>query len=384
MNGAAYKMLVIVTAIYALAVVAALADDTTPGPSRQSPERGLPGWRTNTAKRLIDLNELESGGPGKDGIPAINGPRFVSPRKAQRWLKPNEPVVSVVVNGQARAYPLQILIWHEIVNDKIADTPVMVTFCPLCYSAIVFDRAVKGKEYSFGVSGMLRHSNLVLYDRQTESLWQQLTGEAIVGDMVGAALKSLAVQIISFEQFRSAYKNGLVLSRRTSFRRNYGRNPYVGYDDISSRPFMYRGKNDSRLKPMEKVVAVSINNATKAYPYEVTQKKRAINDRVGEMPIVVFHGAGAVSALDRPQITQSRQVGSTGVFNRRVNDQLLTLRYEDGKFLDEQTGTVWDITGVATEGPLKGQRLSPVAHGDYFAFAWLVFKPETKIYRAAE
>ncbi|MHC4706714.1 MAG: DUF3179 domain-containing protein [Planctomycetota bacterium] len=384
MNDNPYKVLMILTVICVLAVVAVPADDTALAPSRQSPERDLPGWRTNTARRLIGLNELESGGPGKDGIPAINNPRFVSPRKAQRWLKPKEPVVSVVLKGQAKAYPLQILIWHEIVNDKIANTAVMVTFCPLCYSAIVFDRTVKGKEYTFGVSGMLRHSNLVLYDRQTESLWQQLTGRAIVGDMVGSALKSLPAQIISFEQFRSAYKDGLVLSRKTGVRRNYGRNPYVGYDDISGRPFMYRGKSDERLKPMEKVVAVSINNVTKAYPYEVTQKKRAINDRVGEMPIVVFHGAGAVSALDRPEITRSREVGSTGVFDRKVEGQLLSFRYEDGKFHDEETGTVWDITGAATEGPLKGQRLSPVAHGDYFAFAWLVFKPETKIYRGAE
>ena len=125
---------------------------------KESYHGSLKGWKTNTEKRLIELKELISGGPGKDGIPAINRPRFIKPEKAKKWLKPAEPVISLVIDGQAKAYPLQILIWHEMVNDKIADVPVLVTFCPLCYSANVFDRRVGGKKYTFGVSGMLRHS----------------------------------------------------------------------------------------------------------------------------------------------------------------------------------------------------------------------------------
>jgi hypothetical protein len=344
-------------------------------------ERALPGWSTNTAKRAVELRELEAGGPGKDGIPAINNPRFVKSPTAQRWLKPNEPVISLVVNGRAKAYPLQILIWHEIVNDRIGGVPVIVTFCPLCYSAIVFERTVQGTEYTFGTSGMLRNSNLIMYDRQTESLWQQVTGEAIVGDMVGATLKSLPAQIVSFEQFRSAYKDGLVLSRRTGFRRNYGRNPYVGYDDVSQRPFLFHGKVDDRLPPLEKVVAVVVGSENKAYPYAVTQEKRVINDDVGGKQVVIFHGGGAVSALDEPRIARSREVGSTGVFDRNIDGRLLSFHYDEGKFYDGETLSVWDITGRAVEGPLKGKELSPVAHGDYFAFVWLVFRPETKIYR---
>ncbi|MHC4625188.1 MAG: DUF3179 domain-containing protein, partial [Planctomycetota bacterium] len=290
-------------------------------------EGGLPGWRTNTAKRTVGLYELESGGPGKDGIPGIDRPKFVGSDKAQKWLKDKEPVISLVVNEEAKAYPLQILIWHEIVNDRVGDIPVIVTFCPLCYSAIVFERTVDGKEYSFGTSGMLRHSNLVMYDRQTESLWQQLTGEAIVGDMAGAALRSIAAQIISFEQFRSAYEGGLVLSRDTGRRRRYGRNPYVGYDDVSQTPFLFRGESDGRLPPMEKLVAVSVGEESKAYPYRVTRERRVINDKVGEREVVVFHADGAVSALDRPRIPRSRQVGSTGVFDRNVDGQLLSFHY---------------------------------------------------------
>jgi hypothetical protein len=344
-------------------------------------ERALPGWNTNTAKRTVELQELQAGGPVKDGIPAINNPRFVDVGRAEKWLRPNEPVISLVINGRARAYPLQILIWHEIVNDRVGGVPVIVTFCPLCYSAIVFERVVGEREYTFGTSGMLRHSNLVMYDRETESLWQQITGEAIVGDMVGSTLKSVPAQIVSFEQFRSAYGEGAVLSRNTGFQRNYGRNPYLGYDDISKRPFMYRGQSDGRLQPMEKVVAVTINSESKAYPYTVTEDRRVINDEVGGEPIVVFHDSGAVSALDRRRIARSREVGSTGVFRREVKGQLLSFHYDEGKFYDDQTNSVWDITGRAIEGPLQGNRLAPLTHGDYFAFVWLVFKPETEIYR---
>jgi hypothetical protein len=344
-------------------------------------ESKLRGWRTNTAKRTVELHELEPGGPGKDGIPAIDRPVFVKSRSAQEWLGPNEPVISLVIDNQSRAYPLQILMWHEIVNDKVAGVPVAVTFCPLCYSANVFDRRVRGRSYSLGVSGMLRHSDMVMYDRETESLWQQVTGEAIVGDMVGSQLKRIPAQIVSFEQFRSAYKRGLVLSRETGFQRNYGQNPYVGYDDISNRPFKYRGKKDGRLMPMEKVVAVSIGDSNKAYPYSITQRLNVINDKIADVPLAVFHADGAVSALDKGRISSSRRVGSTGVFDRRVDGRILRFRYSDGRFYDEQTASAWDITGRAVQGPLEGKKLTRLVHGDYFAFAWLVFKPETEIYQ---
>ena len=339
------------------------------------------GLRTNTSKRAIKLSELQSGGPGKDGIPAIDSPAFSEQVAADKWLRPNEPVIAVVVDGQSRAYPLQILMWHEIVNDTVAGVPVSVTFCPLCYSANVFDRRVDGRTYSFGVSGLLRHSDMVMYDRQTESLWQQISGEAIVGDMTGSQLKRIPAQIISFRQFRSAYKDGLVLSRRTGHRRAYGQNPYVGYDDIRKRPFMYRGKNDRRLRPMEKVVTVSLADREKAYPYSLTRKLRAINDEIAGTALVVFHSDGAASALDEARIASSREAGSTGVFERQIDDRLLSFRYDDGVFYDEQTESVWDITGRAIRGPLKGKQLTRVVHGDYFAFAWLVFKPQTVIYR---
>jgi hypothetical protein len=343
--------------------------------------QSLSGWSTNLKKRSVDLSEIMSGGVGKDGIPAINEPRFESLDEASRWLNKQEPVIALAIGGEARAYPLQILIWHEIVNDQIGQTPVAVTFCPLCYSAIAFDRRIDSRAYTFGVSGMLRNSDMVMYDRETESWWQQMLGEAIVGDLTGKRLTQLPAQIISFEQFSEIYKHGRVLSRETGHRRDYGRNPYVGYDNINQKPFLYRGKIDGRLPPMERLITVTVNQIDKAYPHSITRKVNVIHDEVGGQPIVIFHADGAVSALDKNEISSSRQVGSIGVFNPRVDDKVLHFKFRGTKFVDEETGTEWDITGQAIDGELKGRRLAPIAHGHEFAFAWLAFKPGTIIYR---
>lgn len=339
------------------------------------------GWQTNWDKHSIDLGELMSGGVPRDGIPPIDAPRFVSLAAAAEWLAPQEPVIALIVEGEARAYPLQILTWHEIVNDEVGGLPVAVTFCPLCYSALAFERRFGGTTYDFGVSGLLRHSDLVMYDRQTESLWQQLSGEAIVGDQTGTTLTQVPAQIVSFEQFRHAFPEGDVLSRETGHSRPYGQNPYLGYDDIDKKPFAFRGPLDDRLPPMEKVITVSFRNRHKAYPYSKTREERVIHDEVGRQPLVIFHGSGAVSALDAEQIRDAREVGSTGVFDPRLGDRTLRFTYQEGAFVDEQTGSTWDILGRATAGPLAGQQLTRLNHGDYFAFAWFAFRPETKVYR---
>jgi len=345
-------------------------------------ELPLRGFKTDISKAIIDLSELRGGGPPKDGIPAILFPKFIAPYQAKEWLKPNEPVISVVINERAKAYPLQILVWHELINDSIAETPVVVGFCPLCYSAVVYKSKIDNRKYTFGVSGTLRNSNLVMYDHKTETFWQQITGQAIVGDLVGHQLEPIPAQIIAFRQFTETYKNGLVLSRDTGYRRDYGRNPYLGYDDVSSRPFMYSGRHDDRLPPMEKVVTVSIGEQSMAYPYSTTAKQKVINDRLGDRPLTIFHGPGAVSALDKRRIAASRHVGSTGVFDRRVQDKTLTFIWDNDSLKDDQTRSTWDITGRAIAGPLQDTQLESISHGDYFAFAWFAFKPETKVYKA--
>jgi hypothetical protein len=339
---------------------------------------------TDWSKHTIDFSTLRSGGPPKDGIPSIDAPTFIPPSRASDWLQPQEPVIALHHNGNAKAYPLQILTFHEIVNDRIGGTPVAVTFCPLCYAALVFDRRIDGEAVEFGTSGMLRNSDLVMYDRTTESLWQQLTGKAIVGDRAGTTLSQVPAQIISFGQFRENFPRGSVLSRDTGYSRNYGQNPYAGYDDIDKRPFLYDGPRDDRLPPMEKVVAVSLGGTHVAYPHSVTRKERVIHDTVAGRPLVVFHAEGAVSALDKSRIAESKAVGSTGVFDRRADGQTLTFRYDDGRFVDEETGSTWTVTGRAVDGPLQGAQLDRVEHGNHFAFSWFAFRPETAVYGTEE
>lgn len=346
-----------------------------------NPERDIKkGWKTNIEKRSIELDELMSGGPPKDGIPALDAPKFIAIGEASKWLNSNEPVISLTIDGESRAYPLQILMWHEIVNDEIKGQPVTVTFCPLCYTAIAFDRRLDGKVLDFGVSGMLRHSDMVMYDRQTESWWQQISGEAIVGDLNGKTLKQFPSQIVSFGQFSKAFPKGMVLSRETGHTRQYGNNPYRGYDDITKTPFLFRGKPDERLKPMEKVIAIQLDSVTKAYPHTITKRKRVLYDRIGKTEIVIFHADGAVSALDHGQISESKNIGSTGVFVPEIGGQKLTFVYDGDEFVDDQTKSRWNVFGLAIDGKLKGKQLKQIASGDYFAFAWLVFRPKTEIY----
>ena len=374
------SLIALLTLVATLSLSCANSTEAQRSTSRSTDERYL-GWRTNTAKRSIDLSELISGGPPKDGIPAIDRPNFIAIAEAGKWLGGNEPVIALEVEGEARAYPLQILIWHEIVNDEIGGGAVAVTFCPLCYSAIAFDRRVDGRTLSFGVSGMLRHSDMVMYDRATESWWQQFTGEAIVGDLTGTKLRQLPAQIVSFKQFIEAHPESKVLSRETGYRRDYGRNPYVGYDDASASPFLYRGKQDSRLRPMEKIVAVEVGGKFKAYPYSITRKSRVIHDQIRSQELVVFHAEGAASALDASEIGRSRDVGATGVFEPQVDGRRLQFRYENGQFVDAETGSRWNVLGQAASGEMKGKQLRRITHGDYFAFAWLAFRPDTEIFR---
>jgi hypothetical protein len=338
-------------------------------------------WRTNFKKFNVPLREIQSGGPPKDGIPALDHPRFETVAAAGRWLKPVEPVILLDRAGDdARAYPLQILIWHEIVNDRAAGVPVTVTFCPLCNTSLVYDRRLGGRVYDFGTTGRLYKSALVMYDRQTESWWWQVSGEAIVGDMTGTRLNVLPSQIISFETFRSAYPRGKVLSRDTGLSRAYGRNPYQGYDDINASPFLYSGPRDSRLRPMERVVTVSAGTDDVAYPFLVIEKMGAVNDRVGGMPVVVFHLRGTASALDQGTVASGRDVGAGAVFSPVVNGRTLTFRVRSGQFVDDQTHSTWSVVGRATRGPLAGRQLRPVAHGNHFWFAWAAYRPKTRIY----
>jgi hypothetical protein len=341
-------------------------------------------WQTDFEIASVDLSEIISGGPGKDGIPAIDEPRFESIEEARGWQDERVPIIALKVNGEARAYPLSILMWHEIVNDTVGGVPVVVTFCPLCNTALVFERELEGVLYDFGTTGNLRFSDLVMYDRQTESWWQQATGEAIVGTLTGTRLPFVPSQIVALGDFAAAYPDSLVLNRETGHSRNYGRNPYVGYDAVDQNPFLFRGVIDGRLSAMERVVAVKVGDESVAYPYSELAKAGVAHDWLDDTPVVVFWQAGVSSALDAALIDEGRDVGATGVFSPVVEGDQLTFEPRSDAIVDRETGSTWSILGLATSGSLEGVQLEPIGHGDHFWFAWAAFEPDTRIWTAGE
>jgi hypothetical protein len=336
-------------------------------------------WNTDWDQHTIPLEELWSGGVPRDGIPALTDPELESVEQAASWLPDTEPVIALEIEGEAHAYPLRILVWHEIVNDTVGGTPAVVAFCPLCNASVAFDRRVNGEVFEFGVSGLLRNSDMVMYDRTTESLWQQFTGEGIVGEMAGEQLTFLPASVVSFAQFSDAFPDGQVLSQETGYLRLYGENPYPFYDS-DEEPFLFRGDLDRRLPAMMRVVAVSVNDVAIAYPYDVLAEVGVINDVQSGQALAVFHALGVNSALDALVISEAEDIGGTGVFNPNLDGQQLTFQREGDGIVDDQTGSEWNILGQAVDGPLSGQRLEPIVHADHFWFAWAAFEPDTLIY----
>jgi hypothetical protein len=265
--------------------------------------------RTDFSKASVALDEITSGGPPKDGIPAIDMPEFTI-IKGNHGLSPHQPVISVHIGREARAYPLRILIWHEIVNDTVDGTPIAVTFCPLCNSAVVFDRRVDGRVLSFGTTGKLRNSDLVMYDRQTESWWQQFLGEAIVGELVGKQLPLVSSRVESFESFAERFPSGSVLMPPKGSGRAYGTNAYAGYDR-SAKPFLYHGRYDDRIPPLARVVVVG----DQAWTLELLMKGRKIE--AGDL--VLTWEPGQSSPLDAATIDAGRDIGNVVVQRRTAS-----------------------------------------------------------------
>lgn len=327
---------------------------------------------------LIDLDELRSGGPPPDGIPSIDEPRFLHADDVT-FLAEAEPVLALEVDGEARAYPLQILMWHEIVNDTIAGVPVAVTYCPLCNTAIAFDRRLGDRTLSFGTSGMLYNSALVMYDRQTESLWSHFTSQALAGVLTGERLETFPVAVVSWADWHAAHAGGIVLSRDTGVARDYGRNPYPGYDDIDNPPFLFQGEIDGRLAGKERIVGLGLDQDPVAVLVEDLSDRGVLDIEVDGAPVTVWHRPGTVSALDGADVAEGRDIGATGVFDPAVDGQRLTFERARDGFTDRETGTIWDILGRGLSGPLTGEQLAPVEHVDTFWFAWAAHQPDTRI-----
>lgn len=373
-----------------------LSDDPTPVDVEQlpaSPLEDVPsalaaargGSAEDLPDPLVPLSELRSGGPPPDGIPPVDYPVYLRAVDVD-FVADEEPVLAIEIDGEARAYPVQIMIWHEIVNDTIGSTPVAVTYCPLCNSAVAYDRRTAGRVVTFGTSGMLWNSALVMYDRQTESLWSHFTGQAIAGMLAGAELATFPVATVPWGAWRNAHPDGLVLSRDTGFDRDYGENPYPGYDDITADPFLFEGEVDGRFTAMTRVVGISVDDAATAVPLVALRATGALVVEVAGSDLTVWWQAGTNSALDTADIADGADVGTTAVFVPVVDGRKLTFAPAAGGtgFVDKETGSTWDLFGNAIDGPLAGVRLEAVEHVDTFWFAWSTFRPDTTVFAGDE
>jgi len=335
---------------------------------------------------LIDPDRIIDGGPAPDGIPPIDHPEFLAAR-AVRFLDEREPVLAVEVRGRAKAYPLRILMWHEIVNDAVGGVPVTVTYCPLCNTGVAFRRPViGGKLLDFGTSGKLYNSNLLMYDRQTRSYWSQALGQAVVGELAGAKLRLVPALIVSWRDWLASHPDGLVLSTNTGFARDYGRNPYVGYVH-ASRPFLYDGDVDPRLPAMEYVLGVAMGTEIEAFPFSELSRRATAGvavaaDSVGGRSVVVFWARGTLSALDASDIPASEDVGAAAAFLPVLDGRSLTFTTGPEGITDTRTGSRWNIEGRAVGGQLAGRRLEPAVAINGFWFDWAAFHPDTRIFRS--
>lgn len=321
----------VVAALAALAATPVLAD---------SDAWKSQGWTTDFTKSSISFSEILSGGPPKDGIPSIDDPKFMAAKDITN-LGPLEPVIRLAIDGDVRAYPLQVMTWHEIVNDEVGGTPVAVTYCPLCNSALVFDRNVGGKLLDFGTTGKLRNSDLVMYDRQTETWWQQFTGTAIVGELLETELRMIPSRVESFERFQNANPDAKVLVPNVPGMRRYGSNPYVNYDSRAAPYPLYQGSLPTDIGPMVRVIVVK--NGDEPIATTLSHLRQEASVKLGDVELTWESGQN--SALDSGDISQGRDVGNVSAYSLNAD----------------------------------GSRGDEVVHDITFAFAFLAFHPDAKI-----
>ncbi len=326
-----------------IAMVAGLASFLAVGTAHAqrsfNPERDSGVWTTDFSKHSVDFAEIFSGGVPRDGIPPIDDPVEMTLAEASEVLNDTAPVISISLNGESRAYPLGVLMRHEIVNDELGGVPISVTFCPLCNSAVVFDRRVGDQVLDFGVSGNLRHSDLIMWDRQTQSWWQQFIGEAIVGEMTGTLLEILPVRVEGFAIFKERFPDGTVNAGGESFggfNQGYLFNPYGGYDS-SAQPFLFFGDLPAEIPPLAYVVAVE----DQAWAIDLLRRER----RIETDDLVITWAPGQNSVMGASSIADNQDIGNVTV-----------QRLVDGELVD----AVHDVT---------------------FAFSFNAFRPEGTLHQ---
>ncbi len=304
----------------------------------------------------------------RDAIPPIETPKYTDVETAGAWLQPADTVVGYVDGEKALAYPTKILNYHEIVNETVNGLPILVSYCPLCDSGIVYDRRLEGQVLEFGNTSALHQSDMVMYDKQTLSYWFQVGGDAIVGDLTGKRLAVLPTRFMRWTEWRDAYPNSQVLSRDTGFNRPYDRDPFTGLPEYLNRgrfPFpVGEAARNPTLPAGERVISLVIDEVARAYPITALQGQ-VVNDELGKTPIAVV--------ID--------EAGTALAFDRRIDNQRLTLKWIEGKLKDEETGSTWALVGTATEGPLTGTQLVELPARFSFWFAFVAAFPGGSAYQ---
>ncbi len=317
---------------------------------------------TNGVKHSIPLDKIKGGGPPKDGIPSIDNPVFADVSGSQ-FMSDSDTVIGLEINGEAKAYPIFILVWHEIVNDKVGETPVSVTYCPLCYTNQVFERIINGQEVEFGTSGKLYNSNLLMYDRLTESYWSQALGMAVKGELTGYQLNLVPFDVITWGDWKKLHPNTMVLTTDTGHIRSYATDPYGNYYTEPRIMFPVE-HSDDRMHPKEIIIGFNLDDTYKAYKQNDIESSVIINDSIGEIPVML---ASLFSENSR-------------AFDRTIDGDVLDFVYVDEKILDMQTNSEWNYDGLSISGEYLGEQLDRLPIEPGFWFEWVAFHHETLVY----
>ena len=317
---------------------------------------------TNGQKHIIPLEKIKSGGPPKDGIPSIDTPEFTEASQ-EYHVSDSDTVLGLEINGDVRAYPLSILVWHEIVNDNVGGVPVAVTYCPLCFTNQVFERVIDGQEVEFGTSGKLYNSNLVMYDRLTDSYWSQALGKAIVGELTGYELSTIPFDVIKWGDWKSLHPDSVVLTTNTGHVRAYGVDPYGNYY-TETRIIFPVENTDNRMHPKEIILGFNDGDVYKAYKQQDVESAVIINDQINNNPIFLV----------------SLYPENARAFERTVDGKVLEFFFKDESIIDKETNSEWNYDGVAISGSLVGTELNRIPFNPGFWFEWIAFHPDTDVY----
>jgi hypothetical protein len=317
---------------------------------------------TNGVKHLIPLDKIKGGGPPKDGIPSIDNPVFVDIQDSY-FMSDSDIVIGLEINGESKAYPLFILVWHEIVNDKVGETPVSVTYCPLCYTNQVFERIINGQEVEFGTSGKLYNSNLLMYDRLTESYWSQALGLAVKGELSGYQLNMVPFDVITWGDWKTLHPDTLVMTTDTGHIRSYATDPYGSYYTEPRIMFPIE-HNDDRMHPKEIILGFNQDDIYKAYKQSDIESNIVLNDSIGTTPVML------VSLFSQ----------NSRAFERTLDDQILEFVYVNNKIIDTQSNSEWNYDGLSISGKHNGKQLERIPIEPGFWFAWVAFHPETLVF----